>query len=113
MYIVDEKDRVIPFLPLPAPDPGAPEPLIFAGEGSCHTIYLTDEYKLPGHPALGEPDYVDTSVRIVARFRHHALMFGPPNDEAFQGHPLASRGLTPYGCYEILSSSWIRTLGSV
>jgi hypothetical protein len=37
-------------------------------------------------------------------------MFGPPNDEAFQGHPLASRGLEPYGTYQIENSSWIRKL---
>ncbi len=37
-------------------------------------------------------------------------MFGPPNDEAFAGHPLASRGLQPYGAFEVLASSWIRQL---
>jgi len=37
-------------------------------------------------------------------------MFGPPNDEAFSGHPLASRGLRPYSFYEIQDSSWIRKL---
>ena len=37
-------------------------------------------------------------------------MFGPPNDEAFSGHPLASRGLHPYGAFKIENSSWIRHL---
>jgi hypothetical protein len=37
-------------------------------------------------------------------------MFGPPNDEAFHGHPLAERGLHPYGAFRIVNSSWIRTL---
>lgn len=40
----------------------------------------------------------------------YAHMFGPPNDEAFSGHPLASRGLGPYGAYVIQRSSWIRRL---
>jgi hypothetical protein len=35
-------------------------------------------------------------------------MFGPPNDEAFGGHPLASRGLSPYAVFEVQQSSWIR-----
>jgi hypothetical protein len=39
-----------------------------------------------------------------------AHMFGPPNDEAFRGHPLAARGLHPYGVFRIENSSWIRKL---
>ena len=37
-------------------------------------------------------------------------MFGSPNDEAFEGHPLESRGLHPYGVFEIENSSWRREL---
>jgi hypothetical protein len=37
-------------------------------------------------------------------------MFGSPNDEAFHGHPLAERGLGPYGAYRVEDSSWIRRL---
>jgi hypothetical protein len=37
-------------------------------------------------------------------------MFGPPNDEAFSGHPLAPKGLAPYRVFEIDDSSWLRTL---
>jgi hypothetical protein len=37
-------------------------------------------------------------------------MFGPPNDEAFSGHPLAARGLKPYSVFEIEKSSWLRAL---
>src|SRR5262245_11285948 len=37
-------------------------------------------------------------------------MFGPPNDEAFYGHPLAARGLHPYGTFQVEHSSWIRQL---
>lgn len=39
---------------------------------------------------------------------HH--MFGPPNEEAIAGHPLASRGLHPYDVFEVHDSSWIRAL---
>jgi hypothetical protein len=37
----------------------------------------------------------------------YAHLFGPPNDEAFSGHPLASRGLQPYRITEVKHSSWI------
>lgn len=33
--------------------------------------------------------------------------FGYPNDEALPGHPLYSRGLSYYGVFEVLGSSWI------
>jgi hypothetical protein len=56
------------------------------------------------------PTDADQSVAII-RFRFcYAHMFGPPNDEAFSGHPLASRGLHPYGAFEVKDSSWIRRL---
>jgi hypothetical protein len=35
---------------------------------------------------------------------------GAPNNEALSGHPLYSRGLGYYGIYEIIESSWIRSL---
>lgn len=40
----------------------------------------------------------------------YALMFGPPSDEAMEGHPLAERGLTSYGAFEVEGSSWVRAL---
>ena len=52
----------------------------------------------------GEP------VALVTFSRPYAHLFGPPNDEAFSGHPLASRGLRPYGAFEVHTSSWVRTL---
>jgi hypothetical protein len=69
-----------------------------------------------------DPDWDGFSTRVVsaaseaeticvARFqRAIAHFFGPPNDEAFAGHPLADRGLEPYGAFEVLSSSWIHAL---
>jgi hypothetical protein len=53
----------------------------------------------------------DGDVMAVVRFVGcYAHMFGPPNDEAFMGHPLASRGLKPYGAFRVRNSSWIRAL---
>jgi hypothetical protein len=47
---------------------------------------------------------------VVTFSQVYAHMFGPPNDEAFSGHPLASRGLTPYAAFEVEQSSWLRAL---
>jgi hypothetical protein len=56
------------------------------------------------------PESQDMAVAVI-RFRMpSAHMFGPPNDEAFSGHPLASRGLGPYAVFEVRQSSWIRGL---
>jgi hypothetical protein len=38
----------------------------------------------------------------------HSL--GPPNDEAFEGHRLARKGLQPYGAFELVNSEWIRLI---
>jgi hypothetical protein len=47
---------------------------------------------------------------IVKLILPRAHYFGPPNDEAMSGHPLAERGLGPYGVFEVRNSSWIRAL---
>ena len=57
-----------------------------------------------------EPETTDEPVAVVTFPLYCATMFGPPNDEAFAGHPLSSRGLGPYGAFEVLDSSWISQL---
>ena len=52
-------------------------------------------------------------VALVEFTRRIAHMFGPPNDETFSSHPLASRGLRPYGVFEVIDSSWIRQLAGM
>jgi hypothetical protein len=56
------------------------------------------------------PADADEPVALVLFEPCYAHMFGPPNDEAFGGHPLAARGLHPSGAFEITHSSWIRRL---
>jgi hypothetical protein len=107
MYEVDDEDEVVVLETAPQSSIGAPNPIVLAGEHDVFLAYLLDD-----------PDDGDgTSVRIVGvdtdgelvavvRFRHcSAHMFGPPNDETFSGHPLADRGLSPYGVFEIKQSS--------
>jgi hypothetical protein len=52
----------------------------------------------------------DEMAAVVKFERPSIHTFGPPNDEAFAGHRLASKGLRPYGAFEILNSQWIRQL---
>jgi hypothetical protein len=63
-----------------------------------------------------DPDWDGTYVRevdlstedpvILIHFeRAYAWFHGPPNDEAFHGHPLASRGLHSYAAFRIDDSS--------
>jgi hypothetical protein len=60
--------------------------------------------RVVGPTAEGEP------YAIVSFVRQKAYYHGSPNDEAFSGHPLSKRGLTPYGAFEIKNSTWIRQL---
>jgi hypothetical protein len=113
MYSVDEKDRIIPIKDIPQSSIGAPIPIVLSDEVvTVVAFYLED---IPD-------DWDGTSVRVVGKETEgetlalvrfspcYASMFGPPNDEAFDGHPLASRGLEPYGAFVVESSSWIRQL---
>jgi hypothetical protein len=110
MYEVDERDRVVPLEGVPRSSTGAPVPLVFADQSRVVLAY----YMTPTRPWTGTPTIIDqfNSDEPIAIIRFYAAthMFGPPNDEAFQGHPLASRGLKPYGAFRIENSSWIRKL---
>jgi hypothetical protein len=112
MYEVDTRDRVVELNDVPQSSIGAPLPIVVADE---HTLQLA--YYL----SVADPDWDGTYVRIVdtstelpvvlVRFETaYAWFHGPPNDEAFDGHPLASRGLYPYGAFRIEESSWVRRL---
>jgi hypothetical protein len=102
MYEVDEKDRVVQLADLPQSSIGAPLPLVLADEHVVVMAYYLEER---------DPSWDGTTVRIVdpissdepvaiVRFRRcRTHMFGPPNDEAFSGHPLAARGLSAYRAF--------------
>lgn len=99
MYDVDSRDEVIQLTSLPPCDPGAPLPCVTAAEHVLRVAYIS----------LGEGS--DEDVIVTVSFdRPYAHMFGPPNDEAFEGHPLADRGLRPYGAFRVDRSSWVRRL---
>lgn len=113
MYPVDERDKVVELKNVPQSSVGAPLPILLSDE---HKILLA--YIVQDTPS----DWDGTSVRVVdpstsgeplalVEFNSYSsFMFGAPNDEAFEGHPLANRGLHSYGAFQIENSSWIRQL---
>jgi hypothetical protein len=98
MYRIDELDRVIALDGVPQIDIGAPLPIVVADDNHLLLGYLTANFD------------TDKSVAIVQFQRPSAHFFGLPNDETLEGHPLVHRGLNCYGVFEVVDSSWIRTL---
>ena len=113
MYEADSNDRVEELKEFPQSSVGAPIPTVIASE---HKVAVA--YYLNDTPENWDGSFVkvvdavtsDEPLAIVVFELCFAHYFGPPNDEAFSGHPLASKGLEPYGSFEILNSSWIRKL---
>jgi len=107
------RDQVVPVTSLPACATGAPIPLVLADEHRTFVAYYARVHdwhdpqaweRLPISAPQKEPVVL---LEFVGCYAH---LFGPPNDEAFSGHPLASRGLQPYGMAEVRHSSWIAEL---
>ena len=102
VYDVDAHDTVVTLDAVPPIDAGAPLPLVVADEHRVFLAYLVSE----ADPDRDGPE----GVAVVEFGLPLATLFGPPNDEAFSGHPLAARGLSPYAAFRVLHSSWIRRL---
>ena len=113
MYSIDERDKVIELKDAPQSSVGAPLPLVLCDERTLLLAYLIQDA-----PSNWDGSWVrgvdqaspNEPMALVEFSRFYAYCFGPPNDEAFHGHPLASRGLQPYGVFQIEDSSWIRQL---
>ena len=103
MYPIDERDRLGELPNVPKPEPGAPCPILLAEENR-----LVVSYWLPEVPPYDTgPTGPFAFVRFHGPYFH---LFGSPNDEALDGHPLSKCGLAPYSVYEVESSSLIRRL---
>lgn len=96
MYTIDESDRIRELTDLPQQCTGAPMPIILATENGLGLAFW-----LAGD---------DDAFAVIEFDRVLAHYFGGPNDEALRGHPLYERGLGHYGVYEVLASSWLRTM---
>ena len=113
MYVVTTNDRVHELTEFPQSSMGAPCPLIQAGEHSLRIAYYLEEREEGWDGTtvrVLSPDQGNEPCAVVEFVQPYAHMFGPPNDEAFAGHPLADRGLEPYGAFEVERSSWLATL---
>jgi len=103
MYNIDERDRVVAIDTVPHASTGSAEPRIVADESTVALRYATAE---------SDQDEGDLGIQMaIVRFEScWAHYFGSPNSEALHGHPLYGRGLTFYGIFEVLDSSWIRLM---
>src|SRR5688500_9729003 len=113
MYVITRNDRVRELAELPQSSIGAPCPMILVGEHSLRIAYYVEE-KEEGWDGttvrLMSPDQGTEPCAVADCVSPYAHLCGAPNDEAFAGHPLAERGLQPYGAYEVEGSSWLATL---
>ena len=113
MYSVDQLDRVVELEAVPQSSIGAPLPVVLSDE---HEIVLA--YIVENRPSDWDGFYIrmidpissNEPLALIEFISYWSFMFGKPNDEAFHGHPLANRGLHPYGAFQIENSSWIRQL---
>src|SRR5438094_9557231 len=98
MYEVDELDRVVAIDDLPQSDTGAPIPLLLSDDHRAVLAYYVNQAP-PGWdgktPVSVGPRTAGMKLAIVVFELQRSVMFGPPNDEALEGHPLGSRGLSP------------------
>ncbi len=107
------KDTVHALNDIPQSSVGAPCPMVVADEHHLSVIYYVQDtpegwdgssVRVVGPSSDGE------RYAIVSFESHTAYYHGSPNDEAFSGHPLSKKGLSPYGAYEVKGSTWIRHL---
>jgi len=99
----------------PLPSPGSPCPALFADDLTLRLAYyvevdlLVEPWKSMGAQVADGQD-VGELCALISFARPLAHLFGPPNDEAFRGHPLASKGLEPYSTSEVENSSWLSAI---
>lgn len=110
MYEIGEKDKVIELTNAPQSSVGAPLPIILSGEHKILLAYLLQEKDDDWDASTIKVTDAETENELIAIIEfdsYWSFMFGAPNDEAFQGHPLYKRGLRPYRAFEIENSSWL------
>jgi hypothetical protein len=112
MYELTSNDKVVKITNIPKSDPGAPSPIVLASENNLVLVYQGFE-NIDWEKSYEEafPNGPQNRLIAVVRFgRVMAHMFGPPNDDTIEGHPLAEKGLEPYSIFRIDDSSWINKL---
>lgn len=77
-------------------DVGAPLPTLLQSDKICTLFFLL-------------PDD-DKRVGRIRFQRLSSSLFGAPNDETFQGHPLHGSGFQPYRAMQVVNSPWVAQL---
>ena len=94
-------DRVVPLDVGVVADPGVSGAVLLRDD---HRTYLTFRSCARSVTEGAGPTAIVTFERCLI------TKFGYPNDEALDGHPLSARGLAAYGVFEVLDSSWARSV---
>ncbi|MBB6127112.1 hypothetical protein [Mucilaginibacter lappiensis] len=103
MKLIEIKDQFVM-------DVGAPCPLLIADDHNLRLIfYSNDEDQIE----LRQRDNIYDQGIIELKFiRHNFFSFGPPNDEALNGHPYYELNLGSYSFYELQDSDLIAKIST-
>ncbi len=107
------RDRLVELDDVPQSDVGAPNPGVVSDEHFLSLVYIVSEPDPDWDGSdvnIVSSDSLGMSIAIIGFRRVYAHTFGPPNDEAIEAHPLASKGLQAYSAYRVRHSSWKRDL---
>jgi hypothetical protein len=107
------RDKVVKLEDMPQSSIGAPCPVTIADEHHLAIAFYLEprNEKWDGTAVRVVGPDTDGETFAIVTFKSALAYFnGPPNDEAFAGHPLEKRGLSPYGAFEVKHSSWLRYL---
>jgi hypothetical protein len=113
MFSLRSAEKVVALEDFPQSSIGAPCPAIIATEHSLTVVFYVEERDSNWDGTYVRVVDVNSSEELTAivQFERPSIhTFGPPNDEAFAGHRLASKGLRPYCAFEVLDSQWIQQL---
>jgi hypothetical protein len=116
MYSVDDRDRVIE-LELPQSSVGAPLPIVLADDSTLVVAYFLQGPADSGWDGrtVRIVSHEDVEPAAIVRFDFfERFTFGQPSDDMIFGgvHPLSERGLSAYGAFEVLESSWLRQIAA-
>jgi hypothetical protein len=113
MFSLSRSEVVVKLEGFPQSSIGAPSPMLVATEHALHVAFYGEPEDPEWNGATArmvDLNSIEEQVIFVTFERPSIHLYGPPNDEAFSGHRLATKGLEPYGAFEVLNSVWIQQL---
>jgi hypothetical protein len=112
MYRPNGKEKLVVLKNLPKSEPGAPSPMVLSDEHSVVVGYTVFDANQGDRWESGATEWVDVPGRIgLVKFRGFtSFLFGAPNEDVIEGHPLHKIGLEPNANYRVENSPWIQDL---